>query len=33
MCLLFEAGGWKDDVDIRVIIDMIASSPMAVKLS
>lgn len=32
MCV-FETGGWKDDVVVSAIIDMIASSDMAVRLS
>ena len=32
MCV-FETGGWKDDVVLSAIIDMIASSDMAVRLS
>jgi len=30
---VFETGGWKDDVVVSAIIDMIASSDMAVRLS
>ena len=32
MCV-FETGGWNDDVVVSAIIDMIASSDMAVRLS